>query len=682
MVRGTKNLWVGVAFAALAAASSPTVAAAQGAGQDSRLAVSIPAQRLSDALRQLAEASHLQLIYDTKITDGKTSPGVSGAMTSRAALAQLLAGSGLSFKFSGDRTLTIAAAAIPGVRAVGVVNVEGADIPNGDMVSPINGINGSTDVEATEGTGSYTTGAMSIVSKTPQSIRETPQSVSVITSQRIADQGLLNIENVLDAMPGVTVADGSISTEFKIYSRGFQVVSFAFDGGAPISYGLGNRPVLDLSEFDSAQLIRGADGLFGGYGDPGGFVNLERKKPLDHDQFEYLQDIGSWSNFREQADATGPLTADGKLKGRVAAAEQDQDFFYKVANSHKSSIYGVLEYDLTPNAIFTVGANYVREHNITNGGGLPRYSNGTNIDWPVSTCLCEPYDYDNANRAELFANLKYKFNENLSTQLNFTYNHQSASQLYWGLQSTIAPGATPANSTATNGKATATLLGYATVDPNTSYSVDDATTAKFKIFGLEQQFVLGGNYVYYDLDGGSTTYPSTRYTIPDVFQFNPSLYPQPAYQPPTYTTPLNRESIYGIYGNAKLEIIKNFHLMLGARQSGYGDKQSGTSYGAPFVTPSLKDTSHSSLDFGATYDVFKNFTVYASHESIYQPQSETRYTVGGSLPPPITGVNDEAGLKWQSPNKLLNASLSVFQIEEKGIETTNYAAIYGHTRYR
>jgi len=111
MVRATKNLWVGVAFAALAAATSPMAANAQGAGAEATLSVSIPAQRLSDALRQLAETTHLQLIYDAKITDGKTAPAVSGAMTSRAALAQLLAGSGLGFRFSGDRTVTIAAAA-------------------------------------------------------------------------------------------------------------------------------------------------------------------------------------------------------------------------------------------------------------------------------------------------------------------------------------------------------------------------------------------------------------------------------------------------------------------------------------------------------------------------------------------------------------------------------------------
>ena len=79
----------------------PIAAHAQSAASERQVSVSIPAQSLSGALLQLAEASGLQLVYDTKITDGRSSSGVSGTMSSRDALAQLLAGSGLSFQVSG-----------------------------------------------------------------------------------------------------------------------------------------------------------------------------------------------------------------------------------------------------------------------------------------------------------------------------------------------------------------------------------------------------------------------------------------------------------------------------------------------------------------------------------------------------------------------------------------------------
>ncbi|EGH20766.1 TonB-dependent siderophore receptor, partial [Pseudomonas amygdali pv. mori str. 301020] len=43
---------------------------------------------------------------------------------------------------------------------------------------------------ATDGTGSYTTGAVSIGKGAPQSLRETPQSVSVVTRQVMDDNNL------------------------------------------------------------------------------------------------------------------------------------------------------------------------------------------------------------------------------------------------------------------------------------------------------------------------------------------------------------------------------------------------------------------------------------------------------------------------------------------------------------
>ena len=49
----------------------------------------------------------------------------------------------------------------------------------------------------TEGTNSYTTKSMSTSTGLPLSIRETPQSVSVITRQRIEDQGMNSLDDVV-----------------------------------------------------------------------------------------------------------------------------------------------------------------------------------------------------------------------------------------------------------------------------------------------------------------------------------------------------------------------------------------------------------------------------------------------------------------------------------------------------
>lgn len=57
----------------------------------------------------------------------------------------------------------------------------------------------------TEGTGSYTTGSMSTAVGLPLSIRETPQSVSVVTRQQIEDRGLRDTAAVLASAPGISM---------------------------------------------------------------------------------------------------------------------------------------------------------------------------------------------------------------------------------------------------------------------------------------------------------------------------------------------------------------------------------------------------------------------------------------------------------------------------------------------
>ena len=83
----------------------------------------------------------------------------------------------------GFSAATLAATAIPGPLNLGEVKINAQSL--------------ITDNATTEGSGSYTTGAMSTAVGLPLSIRETPQSVSVITRQRMDDQGMNDLNDVV-----------------------------------------------------------------------------------------------------------------------------------------------------------------------------------------------------------------------------------------------------------------------------------------------------------------------------------------------------------------------------------------------------------------------------------------------------------------------------------------------------
>jgi len=58
--------------------------------------------------------------------------------------------------------------------------------------------------------------------KLPMSIRETPQSVTVVTRRRMNDQGIKNLDDVLQAATGITVAKNG--AERSVYTARGQFV--------------------------------------------------------------------------------------------------------------------------------------------------------------------------------------------------------------------------------------------------------------------------------------------------------------------------------------------------------------------------------------------------------------------------------------------------------------------------
>jgi hypothetical protein len=67
----------------------------------------IPAQGLGPALQGLARERDFQLVYVSEEVDALLTQGAVGELTSEEALEKLLAGTGLTFKYLDDRTVTI-----------------------------------------------------------------------------------------------------------------------------------------------------------------------------------------------------------------------------------------------------------------------------------------------------------------------------------------------------------------------------------------------------------------------------------------------------------------------------------------------------------------------------------------------------------------------------------------------
>src|SRR5688500_6240160 len=85
---------------AITATISPTVAQAEGLSQ------ALPSQPLADALETFARSVGVQIVYGPEPTKGLTSPGAPAGKPNRETLTDLLRGTGLTFEFVNETTVT------------------------------------------------------------------------------------------------------------------------------------------------------------------------------------------------------------------------------------------------------------------------------------------------------------------------------------------------------------------------------------------------------------------------------------------------------------------------------------------------------------------------------------------------------------------------------------------------
>ncbi|WP_349975841.1 TonB-dependent receptor plug domain-containing protein [Pseudomonas sp. WHRI 8519] len=112
----------------------------------------------------------------------------------------------------------------------------------------------------------------------------------MVTRKQIKDQNLTSLTEIMDKTTGVThsrasqTAGSSLGNDSNFYSRGLKVNNIQIDCGPldTVMVGFGSVSQLDMAQFDHVEFLRGVDGLYSGPGDPGGRINLVRKRALDH----------------------------------------------------------------------------------------------------------------------------------------------------------------------------------------------------------------------------------------------------------------------------------------------------------------------------------------------------------------------------------------------------------------
>lgn len=160
--------------------------------------------------------------------------------------------------------------------------------------------------------------------KTGTPIVETQQSISVITRDRIEDQGALTLQDTLGYTAGVSAGSYGFDNRGDwAFIRGTSFVQY--QDGLKQLFGFYNNVRPDPFTLERVEVVKGPSSVLYGQGGFGGLVNIVSKRPQQKQAGEVGVQLGEYGRKQLALDLTGPLNDEGTVLYRMIALTRDSD---------------------------------------------------------------------------------------------------------------------------------------------------------------------------------------------------------------------------------------------------------------------------------------------------------------------------------------------------------------------
>jgi len=489
----------------------------------------------------------------------------------------------------------------------------------------------------------YTVRDSSSATRFDLSLRDTPQSVTVVTREKMDDFKLNSVNDMLASTLGVTVE--AVETDRVYYTaRGFDITNFQYDGvGIPFVFGnvTGN---FDTALYEQVDVVRGANGLMSSTGNPSATINFVRKRPGKELAASSTLTFGSWGRKRLDADVSTPLAEN--WAARVVVAREQGDSWLDRYSLKKTVASVIVEGKLDANNQVAAGYTYQRsDANAPMWGALPLYyTDGSPTNYPTSASTGVHWGYQDAAVNSSFAEWTHRFGNGWSSKVTGTYNlSPTQSKLFFvsGIQDR------------------ATGLGL------TSYPSYYASRFKQKLVdaSVAGKFDLGGRS--HDLSFGAawsdsriSQYSAYGEGIGTDLPGNTAVdgsYPEPVFTPGDsgggYT-----DKRKNAYAAVRWNLADDVKLLTGANTAKVDT--AGLNYGVSSYRSASKTTPY----VGLVYTINPVLSAYGSYTTIFNPQSEI--DLNRQPLAPIEGKTYELGLKSELFGGRANLSGAVFKTRQ------------------
>lgn len=520
------------------------------------------------------------------------------------------------------------------------------------------------DDAVTEGTQSYTTRSARTATPLNMSLRETPQSVSVVTRQRIEDQDLRTINDVVNNTVGVSM-NRYETDRGQINARGFKLNSLMIDGVPTIwEQPWSSGQIFDsLAMYDRIEVVRGANGLMTGAGDPSASLNMVRKRASSRELTGSIEgSAGSWDTYRTLGDISMPLNEAGTVRGRLVGEVEDGNSWIDMKGNNRKTFYGTLDIDLTPDTTLWFGLSQQDNKSKSPAwGSLPVwYSDGSRTNWSRSKSISADWSKWDTSIDTYFANLEHTFANDWRAKVGYSYSERNADSYL------LYPNGFPNRNTGALEGSFAGYNGGAYKVKTTQYDYFAQVDGPFQAFGRSHDLAFGYSYSKQKFDADTRGYIGLGAGFDFNSDFGHSI-PEPAWGGLTDSDE-SKTTQEGVYAATRLNVADDLKVILGARNTSYEKNQLGSKLEAKNeVTPYA----------GVVYDLTENLSAYASYTEIFLPQSER--DLNRKQLEPIVGESYETGLKAEFLDGRLNASAAIFKIKQDNLAQSTGSYISGVT---
>lgn len=489
--------------------------------------------------------------------------------------------------------------------------------------------------------------------RTDTPLNETPQSVTVITRDRMDTLNATSLSLATRYTAGTNLEQYGEDARGEYFAiRGFPADIFLDGMRLPAFTGFSSFR-LEPWGMERIEVLRGSSSALYGSSNPGGIINAVSRIPQPDLRNTVALQLGSFERLQTHFDLGGALTDDGSVLWRFTGLVRDGNTQIDDVLNNRIYLAPSLRFRLGDRTDLTLLASYMRDDAGSNAAFLPLAGtlNPSRFGTiPRERNSGEP-GYDRFLRNQYMAGyqLEHRPSDDWTLRQSLRYMHMNIDY-----RSIYPSGAVGANGQspriAFRGEP---IFNAITVDNSAEYRFSTGPVSHTALFGLDYRWQLTQNR------SGSLTGPAQG--VPSLNLFSPVY--GAAVPLPAITTSNNQvQSQFGIYLQDQIRLDRWVLTLSGRQDWAWGDTRNN-------ITGTHATMNDNALTgrVGLLYASAIGLSPYVSYSTSFLPTAGTDFF--GRNFEPTTGQQWEVGLKYQPEGRSSLFTMAFYDLTQQNVST-------------